>query len=248
VVGFNSGILSARIMKAPLLKQNCKLAAFLGALFLMPGLSIAGNVIGSLPYIITASGNYELERDLTYAGHNNAIEVSADDVVINLNGFSIGNTGNGVFGVIIQTHSNLTVRNGSILGFQGAVVLAAPRSRALNLQLVNNLFGVQVFAKNCAVQDCFIIGTGPANNGNGIQLLKSASGVLVKGNQVSEFVVALISSVSSGSESAFIGNYVANSGFGLALSSNDLYQGNVVTNCKVPFTGGNAIGTENGSD
>jgi hypothetical protein len=235
-------------MKTRLLKQNWKLIAFFGMPLLMPGLSVGGNVIGSLPYTITASGNYELERDLTYAGHNNAIEVSADDVVINLNGFSIGTTGNGVFGVIIQTHSNLTVRNGSILGFQGAVVLAAPKSRALNLQLVNNIFGVQVFAKNCTVQDCFIIGTGPDNNGNGIQLLKSASGVLVKGNQVSEFVVALLSSVSSGSASAFIGNYVANSGYGLGLSSNDWYQGNVVTNCKVPFIGGNAIGTENGGD
>jgi hypothetical protein len=70
----------------------------------------------------------------------------------------------------------------------------------------------------------------------------------VKGNQVSEFAAAIFSSVSSGPGSAFIGNYVANSGYGLALAGNDLYQGNVVTNCKVPFTGGTAIGTENGGD
>ena len=87
-------------MKAPLLIQ-CKPVAFLGALFLMPGLSLAG-VIGSLPYIIKSSGNYELESSLTYAGQTNAIEVKADNVVINLNGFSINNTGNGVFGVLIQ--------------------------------------------------------------------------------------------------------------------------------------------------
>jgi hypothetical protein len=235
-------------MKTPLLKQNRKLVALLGALFLVPGLSIAGNVIGSLPYVIKSSGSYELQSDLTYAGNTNAIEVNADNVVINLNGFSVKNTGEGVFGVIIQGNANLTVRTGSILGFQAAVVLAGPQSKALDLQLVNNVFGVQVFSRNCSVQDCFIIGTGPQKNGNGIQLLKSASGVLVKGNQVSEFVVALLSSVGSGSESAFIGNYVANSGYGLALSSNDVYQGNVVTNCKVPFTGGNAIGSENGSD
>jgi hypothetical protein len=236
-----------QIMNAPLLKQNCKLVVVLGALFLVPGLSIAG-VIGSLPYTITTSGNYELETNLTYAGHGNAIEVNADDVVINLNGFSISTNGMAAFGVYVAQHKNLTVQNGSILGFQAAVVLAGPQSRAVSLQLVKNVFGVQVFAKDCAVQDCFIVGTGPETEGNGIELLKSASGVLVKGNQVSEFVVGLISSVSSGSASAFIGNYVANSGYGLALSRNDFYQGNVVTNCTVPFTGGNAIGTENGGN
>jgi hypothetical protein len=76
-------------MKSPLLMQNWKLMAFLGALFLMPGLSMAGNVIGSLPYTINSSGNYELQSNLTYDGKNSAIEVSADNVVINLNGFSI---------------------------------------------------------------------------------------------------------------------------------------------------------------
>lgn len=234
-------------MKAPLLNQSCKVVIFLGALFLVPGLSVAG-VIGSLPYTITTSGNYELESNLTYAGLENAIEVNADNVVINLNGFSIRTNGMGAFGVYVAQHKNLTVRNGSILGFQAAVVLAGPQSRAVNLQLVKNVFGVQVFSKDCSVQDCFIVGTGPEVVGNGIQLLKAASGVLVKGNQVSEFAVALFSSASSGSASAFIGNYVANSGYGLALSNNDFYQGNVVTNCQVPFTGGNAIGTENGGN
>ncbi len=234
-------------MKSRMLKQNCKLVVSLGALFLMPGLSVAG-VIGSLPYTITTSGNYELESNLTYAGQTNAIEVKADNVVINLNGFSISTNGMAAFGVYLAQHTNLTVLNGSILGFQAAIVLNGSQSRALNLQLANNVFGVQVFAKDCTVQDCFIIGTGPEKTGNGIELLKSASGVLVKGNHVSEFTAALLSSVGSGSASAFIGNYVANSSYGLALSSNDFYQGNVVTNCTVPFTGGNAIGTENGGD
>lgn len=74
----------------------------------MPGFGVAGNVIGSLPYTITSPGNYELESNLTYAGKLNAIEVNADNVVINLNGFSINTTGTGAFGVVIQKHTNLT--------------------------------------------------------------------------------------------------------------------------------------------
>ena len=38
--------------------------------------------------MINSSGNYELQGNLTYDGKENAIEVNADNVVINLNGFS----------------------------------------------------------------------------------------------------------------------------------------------------------------
>lgn len=235
-------------MKFRILKRNCKLVAFFGALFFMPRLSVAGNVIGSLPYVVTSSGNYQLQSNLTYAGQRNAIEVEAPNVLINLNGFSITNTGNGVYGVLIQKRENLTVRNGTISGFQTGVVLAGSQSRAVNLQLVKNVFGVQVLASNSTVQDCFIIGTGTQQTGNGIQVAASASGILVKGNQVSEFVVGIVTSGSGSGSSAFVGNYIANSTYGLAVGRNSFYQGNVVTNCTVPFTGGNAIGTENGGD
>ena len=235
-------------MKFRILKRNCKLVAFFGALFFMPRLSVAGNVIGSLPYVITSSGNYQLQSNLTYAGQRNAIEVEAANVLINLNGFSITNTGNGVYGVLIQKRENLTIRNGTISGFQAGVVLAGSQSRAVNLQLVKNVFGVQVLAGNSTVQDCFIIGTGTQQTGNGIQVSASASGVLVKGNQVSEFIVGIVTSGSGSGSSAFVGNYIANSTYGLTVGRNSFYQGNVVTNCTVPFTGGNAIGTENGGD
>jgi nitrous oxidase accessory protein NosD len=105
--------------------------------------------------------------------------------------------------------------------------------------LINDVFGVQVYEKDCAVQDCFIIGTGTERVGTGVHLFDRASGVLVKGNQVSQFIVAITHN--GGSGSAFTSNYIANSTYGLALSSHDFHQGNVVTSCTVPFTGGNAI-------
>jgi nitrous oxidase accessory protein NosD len=203
-------------------------------------------VIGSVPYTITPPGNYVLESDLTYVGTLRAIDVKADNVVINLNGFSINTTGRGAYCIVNENHANLTVQNGGISGFYAAMLLAGPQCRAVNLHLVNNFVGVQMTAKNCAVQNCFIIGRGKDEIGTGIQCINSASGVLVKGNQVSEFVVAITSSATKGS--AFIGNYVANSEYGLLLTSNDFYQDNVVTNCRVPFEGGKAIGTENGGN
>jgi hypothetical protein len=236
-------------MKTRLLKQNWKLIAFFGAPLLMPGLSAAGNVIASLPYVIKSSGNYELQSNLTYAGPLSAITVEAPNVLINLNGFSITNIGNGAaFGVSVLKHTNLTVRSGMISQFQVGVLLGGSQSRAINLQLVNNDLGVQVLGKDCAVEECFIVGKGSERSfGIGVNILKSSSAILVKGNQVSEFVTGILDSGDK-SSSAFVGNYVANSLYGIALGPSDFYRGNVVTNCTVPFAGGNGIGTENGGD
>jgi len=201
--------------------------------------AIGTTMITSLPYAITASGDYLLKSDLTYAGPNAAIKVDASNVSINLNGFSITNTGTGLYGVILETGTNLVVRNGTIAGFTGGVVLGGPQSKLANLQLLNNFYGVVAPSDDCSIQECLIVGTG-SGSGNGIFL--SGSGVLVKSNQISEFQ----NGVSSSGKSAFVNNYIANSAVGLNLSTSDYYQGNIATNCTTPFSGGNAIGTENG--
>ena len=148
----------------------------------------------------------------------------------------------------ILKYRNLTVRNGTISGFQVGLLLAGSESRVVNLQLVNNFYGIEVHANDCAVQDCFVIGTGTQQQGDGVRVSASASGVLVKNNQVSEFILGIVVIKEGSGSSAFVGNYVANCTYGLALGKNSFYRENVVTNCTVPFTGGNAIGTENGGD
>jgi hypothetical protein len=201
-------------------------------------------VITSLPYTIAASGNYELQDNLSYTGTNVAITVNAANVVVNLRGFSITRTGtpdNSSIGVSSGSSiKNVTVSNGMISGFGIAVSLSSPQSRALNLQLINNTYGARIEGNDCAVKDCFVIGTGRKSSGIGVL----AEGVQVSGNQVSECGFGLGCTSLTGS--AFIHNYVANCATGLTLSINDYYQGNTVTNCTKAFNSGNAIGTENG--
>ena len=56
----------------------------LAALLFTPALTRAATVITSLPYIITAPGQYELQNDLTANG-TTGIAVLAANVVVNLN-------------------------------------------------------------------------------------------------------------------------------------------------------------------
>jgi parallel beta-helix repeat protein len=119
--------------------------------------------------------------------------------------------------------------------------------QAQDLKLLGNAAsGVFLFSGNDnAVVNCFIIGPGNGLPGSFGILVRSGSGDLVKDNQISE-TAGGIDSTSSGC--AIIHNYVANSFRGLDLSTSDYYQGNVATGCHFPFTGGNAIGAENGGN
>ena len=85
-------------------------------------------VISSLPYTISAQGNYCLDRNLsTPITSGNAITINTDFVVLDLNGFKVGGgsagpgtTANGVYAL---NRKNIVVKNGNIRGFYRAVFL-----------------------------------------------------------------------------------------------------------------------------
>jgi hypothetical protein len=94
---------------------------------------------GGFPYRITQPGSYELSGNLTVPLNLSAIVIAHDDVVLNLNGFTI--TGPGVFpnlapAVVGTDFKRITVRNGSISGFvEGLVFLG--NSRFIVLESLN---------------------------------------------------------------------------------------------------------------
>jgi Periplasmic copper-binding protein (NosD) len=228
-------------MKLPLLKTT---GPILAALVFTSALAGAATVIDHLPYDITASGVYELQSDLTANG-TDGINVRANNVVINLNGFTL--TGSESAGVEVDS-DNVIVRDGSISSSAIGVWLKGSQCKVEDLRLLKNAAeGILVQGgKNNSVVNCFIIETGEVGPlGIGIKI-QSDSGNLVKGNQITECETGISSSSNGGN--AIIHNYVANSTSGLILGDHDCYQGNVVTNCTTAFFGGHAVGVENGSD
>jgi nitrous oxidase accessory protein NosD len=237
-------------MKHSLLKTT---GPILATLLFTSALAGAATVIDHVPYAITAPGEYELKSDLT-ASDTDGIDVQAENVVVDFNGFSLTQTQEQAFvaGIIIEDNvSNVILRNGTVSGFAVGVSVSGTRCKVQDLRVLGNFaVGVKVNSgDNNAVLNCFVIGPGRTGDNQSLGIyLAGPSGTLVKGNHVSAWRQAIVSD--GGSGNAFIQNYVANSKYGLQLSRspNDYYQSNVVTNCTTAFLGGDAIGTENGGD
>src|ERR1700740_301050 len=79
----------------------------------LPTMGRAVTTITSLPYTISASGHYELTGNFTANG-TDVIVLTAPNVVINLNGFSLNGTNNAGTAVDAINATNVTVHGGTI--------------------------------------------------------------------------------------------------------------------------------------
>ncbi len=84
--------------------------------------------ITSLPYTISTQGVYCLNGNLeTNLASGNAITITVNNVVIDLNGHKIGNLAAGqttlAQGVYAYQRQNITIRNGTIRGFLAGILL-----------------------------------------------------------------------------------------------------------------------------
>jgi hypothetical protein len=120
-------------------------------------------LVTGYPVNLTATGSYRLTGNLTPPAGVPAILVTAPNVEIDLNGFSIlGGGGAGVPGIdSVVPVTGLTVRNGAIRGFSGPGVRLCPEARLLHVHISNNGGGGVAGARSCLIEDSVIF----ANNG-----------------------------------------------------------------------------------
>ncbi|HXM02942.1 MAG TPA: hypothetical protein VN939_10095, partial [Chthoniobacterales bacterium] len=125
-------------MNPSVLKTSGPLVATLATLLWTSALAGAATVIDHIPYTITASGAYVLRSSFTANG-TGAITVKAANVVINLNGFTLaqGQAGSQSDGIEVVA-DNVTVRNGTISGFDSGVIFRASQGEAQDLHLLRN--------------------------------------------------------------------------------------------------------------
>jgi parallel beta-helix repeat protein len=152
--------------------------------------------ITNLPYTISVPGSYYVTTNLTGVAGSAGISVSANNVTIDLNGFSligIPGAGDGINNTGLG-RTNLVMRNGTIVGwpgngidgsvvthcqFSGLLVLqngsyglaAGPASLIVgNISSGNGLAGVSVsgISGACRIEDNTVV-----NNGQGIQVTSS---------------------------------------------------------------------------
>ena len=74
--------------------------------------------ISSSPYTISNPGSYYLTTNIVGVSSQNGINISANNVTLDLNGFSLQGISSAINGISIQTgYTNVTVRNGTISGW-----------------------------------------------------------------------------------------------------------------------------------
>jgi hypothetical protein len=107
----------------------------------LPGTPISGQTT------ISAPGHYYLTRDITVAGAQTAIAIAADDVSLDLGGFTIdGNDTAGSFGVLLTgARNDVVITNGTIKDFQiGLDGANDTRVTVDHVRAVSNVRGLQV--------------------------------------------------------------------------------------------------------
>jgi hypothetical protein len=215
-------------MKKKLLLLLCAWALLLGGtparadfyVIAVPGGT--GTRIHSIPYNITNPGFYYLDRNLSitagFVPGSSAIAINADDVTLDLMGFSLTCTGSGdTMGIDIPGRKNVEIRNGTVRGFPGGGIydsLGGYSYRFINLRLENNgIWGIALSTGNYhLIQNCNITDNG--NSGIGL----TGNGCMITGNVVSKNGLRGIAC--GGSGNSLVGNVVVdNAGHGFYLST-----------------------------
>jgi hypothetical protein len=229
----------------------CLLAA---GLALPTGAGYGQTVISVIPFSITQPGKYILQSNLTLsAGGFAGIAVMADDVEIDLNGYTlIGSLETRritVVGISASGRSNVVIRNGAITKFFSGIEAQTTEGLLVdNVTVFANLKAGIVLrnCKNTTIRNCKIdksLPDLPPSIATGIQIFEgignqvtntSVSGI---GNELYPFGIASINS----SGNYFADDYIVSCKIGLQLSPADKYRSITTTDCPVPISGGNDV-------
>jgi hypothetical protein len=110
------------------------------------------------------------------------------NVVIDMAGHTITNSATGTAdGFAIQGSQFVTIKNGTIAGFNQGVYLDGACDDAVldKLTIPTTFTGIYTQGDHTTIKSCVLSGTGTEASGNGILLAPNTTGVLAKDNQIS---------------------------------------------------------------
>jgi hypothetical protein len=205
-------------------------------------LAFACTGISSLPFAITSPGQYCLTANLISAGGGIQISIAANDVTLDLAGFTLSCNAsqNGIFATAAQ--SGIKVKNGGVRGCNFAVALnQCTACEVREITAINNAVGISVGAtggSGVKVSDN-VIRNDQSNSGNpAIELASYASEA--RGNQISGSNVGIANRGK--------GNIIRDNSFGLCGTAirfdvRATYQDNLTQQCTTAFTGADLAGS-----
>jgi hypothetical protein len=181
--------------------------------------------ISSLPFIITSPGSYYVTSNLTGLVNQNGISISASNVTIDLNGFTLSGGGGGSGEAIWSptAQQNLVVRNGTVRGWPGSGVNFYDAGSSLtvvqNIQSISNGFTGIAVRNGSRVTDC-------VTTGNNLR------GIIVDNDVLVEHCKTTGSSlfgIGAGSNCQLFDNQITGNTNGLSITgTSNIVRGNIV--------------------
>ena len=199
-------------------------------------------IISSVPYTINQPGSYYLTNNLYGVPNDYGIRIFANNVTVDLNGFTLRGVTNAFDGLVIfQASSNVTVCNGMISGWGSGNygIRGLGRHASLrNLTISGNGFGASCEGGSI-IQNCLIASNqrdGMDLNGAGSQFLNNT---VANNNTLGGFGNAAVSVF--GVNNRIEGNHVTvnNGGFGIYLPAGTTSTNNIVVKNSVSGAGAN---------
>ena len=171
-----------------------------------------GTKITSVPYTISNPGFYYLSGNLTYTGTASAIAITADNVTLDLMGFSLTGGGKeigtnmGIFPNNNDNSRNVEIRNGTVSGFTVGVAGTFANERVSRIRAFNNNWGIWVPGSNPLIEGCI-----SSNNDHGILVGSGRISGCVANNNTNQ-------GIAMNGTGAVIGCVANNNGTGFALN------------------------------
>jgi hypothetical protein len=192
-----------------------------------------GTKINSLPYNINAPGFYYVTGNLKSSA--NGIIVNANDVTIDLMGFSLsGNTGNSTGIYILSDKHNVEVRNGTLSNWlRGIYSDTTSRHRVINIRAEESFYGIVLNGYSHLIKGCTA-----SNNSYGISL---NGGGTIRSNVLN---YNLSCGIDVTSYAIIADNTVSNSNICVALGG----AGSIIGNTVIPENGQTGINLSGSSD
>jgi len=154
--------------------------------------------VRSLSAVLSDPGNYCLRGNLSSsASAGAAISITADDVALNLAGFTLDGSAAGpataAVGIQGLERSNVTVRNGTVRGFENGVSLSGPGGGGHDVHRIraegNTRVGIRAGGVGSTVRNCQVLNTGGAASGfPSVGIQSSGVGTRILNNGISGMV------------------------------------------------------------
>jgi parallel beta-helix repeat protein len=192
-------------------------------------------------FIINRPGSYYLTTNILGVSSMRGINVEANDVTLDLNGFSLLGVAGAFDGIFISnSFANIAIRSGTINGWTSAFGIRsfAGELTLERLTISANEYGVDCAGSNSIIRDCIVSG----NSRAGIYLVAGGNACLVIGNNCAGNNATSDASSAgiyvTGSNNRIEGNHLTGtgSGYGITVASG---AGNIIIRNSVEGGGTN---------